>query len=71
MAFLIATDIRACYEMLSLLLTERAHGAFKLISWKYTFKRLNEEYDIAKRKKQALDNLFASRQNFSVDTRLF
>ena len=29
-----------------------------MISWKYTFKRLNEEYDIAKRKKQALDNLF-------------
>ena len=32
----------------------------KLISWKYTFKRLNEEYEIAKRKKQALDNLFAT-----------
>jgi hypothetical protein len=31
-----------------------------LISWKYTFKRLNEEYDIAKRKKQALDNLFTT-----------
>jgi hypothetical protein len=31
-----------------------------LISWKYTFKRLNEEYDIATRKKQALDNLFTT-----------
>jgi hypothetical protein len=31
-----------------------------LISWKHSFKRLNEEYDIAKRKKQALDNLYAS-----------
>jgi len=31
-----------------------------LISWKYTFKRLNEEYEIAKKKKQALDNLFTS-----------
>jgi len=31
-----------------------------VISWKYTFKRLNEEYDIAKKKKQALDNLYAS-----------
>ena len=30
----------------------------KVISWKYTFKRLNEEYEIAKKKKQALDNLF-------------
>lgn len=30
----------------------------KLISWKYSFKRLNEEYEIAKKKKQALDNLF-------------
>jgi hypothetical protein len=30
----------------------------KLISWKHSFKRLNEEYEIAKKKKQALDNLF-------------
>jgi hypothetical protein len=29
----------------------------KLISWKHSFKRLNEEYEIAKKKKQALDNL--------------
>jgi hypothetical protein len=29
-----------------------------VISWKYTFKRLNEEYEIAKKKQQALDNLF-------------
>jgi len=33
-------------------------GALKLISWKYTFKRLNEEYEIAKKKKKALDNLY-------------
>ena len=32
----------------------------KLISWKHSFKRLNEEYDIAKRKQQALDKLYAS-----------
>jgi hypothetical protein len=32
----------------------------KLISWKHSFKRLSEEYDIAKRKKQALDNLYVS-----------
>jgi hypothetical protein len=31
-----------------------------LISWKHSFKRLNEEYDIAKRKQQALDKLYAS-----------
>jgi len=31
-----------------------------LISWKYTFKRLNEEYEIAKKKQQALDKLYAS-----------
>ena len=30
----------------------------KLISWKHSFKRLNEEYELAKKKKQALDNLF-------------
>jgi hypothetical protein len=30
----------------------------KLISWKHSFKRLNEEYEIAKKKKQALDNLY-------------
>ncbi|MCL2359712.1 CdvA-like protein, partial [Candidatus Bathycorpusculum sp.] len=31
-----------------------------MISWKYTFKRLNEEYEIATKKKQALDSLCAS-----------
>ena len=31
-----------------------------MISWKYTFKRLNEEYEIATKKKQALDNLCAT-----------
>ncbi len=31
---------------------------WKLISWKHSFKRLNEEYQIAKKKKQALDSLF-------------
>jgi hypothetical protein len=29
----------------------------KLISWKHSFKRLNEEYEAARKKKQALDNL--------------
>ncbi len=45
-----------------------------MISWKYTFKRLNEEYEIAKKKKQALDNLFttgkisqATRDSFTGD----
>jgi hypothetical protein len=40
--------------------TLKGFGALKLISWKYTFKRLNEEYEIAKKKQQALDNLYAS-----------
>ena len=40
--------------------TLKGFGALKLISWKYTFKRLNEEYEIAKKKQQALDNLFAT-----------
>ncbi len=35
----------------------------KLISWKHSFKRLNEEYEIAKKKKQALDNLFETGRN--------
>ena len=30
----------------------------KLISWKYSFNRLNEEHEIAKKKKNALDNLY-------------
>ena len=38
----------------------RTCGDIKLISWKYTFKRLNEEYEIATKKKQALDNLCAT-----------
>jgi len=29
----------------------------KLISWKHSFKRLSEEYEAARKKKQALDNL--------------
>ena len=29
-----------------------------MISWKHSFNRLNEEYEIAKKKKQALDNLY-------------
>jgi hypothetical protein len=32
----------------------------KLISWKHSFNKLNEEYEIAKKKKQALDNLLNS-----------
>ncbi len=50
------------------------YGALNVISWKYTFKRLNEEYEIAKKKKQALDNLFvtgkisqATRDSFTGD----
>ncbi|MCX8153710.1 MAG: CdvA-like protein [Candidatus Bathyarchaeota archaeon] len=45
-----------------------------MISWKYSFKRLNEEYEIALKKKQALDNLFktgriseATRNSFEND----
>jgi hypothetical protein len=29
----------------------------KLISWKHSFRRLSEEFDIARKKKEALDNL--------------
>jgi len=54
--------------------TLKMFGALKLISWKYTFKRLNEEYDIANKKKQALDKLFESgkisqttRDSFTTD----
>src|SRR4030066_1573158 len=32
----------------------------KLISWKHSFKRLNEEYELANKKKNALDNLYES-----------
>lgn len=32
----------------------------KLISWKHSFRRLNEEYEIAKKKKQALDSLLGN-----------
>ena len=31
----------------------------KLISWKYSFRRLNEEYEVARKKRQALDNLLS------------
>ena len=32
----------------------------KLISWKHSFKKLNEEYELAGKKKQALDNLLSA-----------
>ena len=32
----------------------------KLISWKHSFERLSEEYDMTRKKKQALDNLLDS-----------
>lgn len=32
----------------------------ELISWKYSFKKLNEEYELARKKKKALDNLLTS-----------
>ncbi|MGC8896288.1 MAG: CdvA-like protein [Candidatus Bathyarchaeia archaeon] len=31
-----------------------------MISWKHSFRRLNEEYEIAKKKKQALDSLLGN-----------
>jgi hypothetical protein len=46
--------------MLFSLLGLETDTVLKLISWKHSFKRLNEEYEIAKKKKQALDNLFES-----------
>jgi hypothetical protein len=30
-----------------------------LISWKHSFRRLNEEYEVARKKRQALDNLLS------------
>ena len=52
----------------------RKGKVLKLISWKHSFKRLNEEYEIAKKKKQALDNLFengrisqTTRDSFDTD----
>ena len=36
----------------------RCAWCLKVISWKHSFNRLNEEYEIAKKKKQALDNLY-------------
>ena len=32
----------------------------KLISWKHSFRRLNEEYELAKKKRQALGNLLST-----------
>jgi len=52
----------------------RKGKVLKMISWKHSFKRLNEEYEIAKKKKQALDNLFetgrisqTTRDSFDTD----
>jgi CdvA-like coiled-coil domain len=32
----------------------------KLISWKHSFRRLNEEYEVARKKRQALDSLLSA-----------
>jgi hypothetical protein len=60
-------NVICCFEL-------KVFGALKLISWKYTFKRLNEEYEIAKKKQQAIDNLYTNgkisqpiRDSFSVE----
>ena len=41
-----------------------------MISWRHSFKRLNEEYEISKKKRQALDNLLGagkiSRQTYDL-----
>jgi len=37
--------------------TAKKWTVLKLISWKHSFKRLSEEYEMSKKKKQALDNL--------------
>lgn len=41
-----------------------------MISWKHSFRRLNEEYEISKKKRQALDNLLGagkiSRQTYDL-----
>jgi len=37
--------------------TPKKWTVLKLISWKHSFKRLSEEYEMSKKKKQALDNL--------------
>ena len=46
--------VNKCY----LLFLPKEHWCLKLISWKNSFNRLNEEYEIAHKKKRALDNLF-------------
>jgi histone deacetylase complex regulatory component SIN3 len=43
--------------MLFLCFAAKKWTVLKLISWKHSFKKLSEECDMAKKKKQALDNL--------------
>ena len=60
--------------MLFSILYLRKRQGVEMISWKHSFKRLNEEYEIAQKKKQALDSLFengkisqATRDSFDSD----
>ncbi len=43
--------------MLFLILGLKKWWCSEMVSWKQAFSRLNEEYEVAKKKKQALDNL--------------
>ncbi|MDH5482103.1 MAG: CdvA-like protein [Candidatus Bathyarchaeota archaeon] len=45
--------------MLFLSIAAKKGTVLKLISWKHSFKRLNEESEMAKKKKQALDSLLS------------
>ena len=41
-------------------MTAKKWMVLELISWKHSFERINEEYEIVKRKKQALDDLLST-----------
>ena len=55
--FLITSDISTCQQMLFPSFIVRSRTVLKLISWEHPFERLNEEYEMTRRKKEALDNL--------------
>jgi G:T/U-mismatch repair DNA glycosylase len=55
--FLILSDISTCQKTLFPSFKDKFWTVLKLISWKHSFESLAEEFEMTKKKKEALDNL--------------
>jgi len=57
MPFLILSDISTCQQTLFPSFRDKSRMVLELISWMHSFESLNEEFEMTKKKKEALNNL--------------